>query len=131
MPRTLISEAEGYELLKSAGIPVPRFAVVHSPDEAIAASGTIGYPLVMKVISQQVVHKSDAGGVVTGIKTPAEAGSAYSSIVTKVKTHDPAASITGIIVEQQLPPGLELIVGGRNRPDIWEDHHRRIRRDAC
>jgi acetyl coenzyme A synthetase (ADP forming)-like protein len=116
MPRTLLSEADGYELLKSAGIPVPKFAVALSAEEAVATAGEIGFPLVMKVISPQVVHKSDAGGVVTGIKSPAEAGSAYASIVQNVKAFNPAATITGIIVEQQLAPGLELIVGGRTDP---------------
>ena len=67
MARQLLSEAEGYELLKSAGIPVPQFVVARSSAEAANAAGTIGYPVVMKVISPQVVHKSDAGGVIFGL----------------------------------------------------------------
>jgi acyl-CoA synthetase (NDP forming) len=71
MARQLLSEAEGYERLKTAGIPVPRFAVARTAEEAANAAGTIGYPVVMKVVSRQVVHKSDAGGVILNIGSAA------------------------------------------------------------
>jgi len=116
MARQLLSEAEGYELLNTAGIPVPRFIVAHTPDEAGSAAETIGCPVVMKVISRQVVHKTDAGGVVTGIRTPAEAKAAFGTILQNVKAGIPGAIIDSIIVEQQLPPGLELIIGGKTDP---------------
>ena len=73
MVRQLLPEAEGYERLKAAGIPVPRFMQAGTPEEAAGAAEMIGYPVVMKVISRQVVHKSDTGGVVTGIRTATEA----------------------------------------------------------
>lgn len=116
MTRQLLSEAEGYELLKSAGIPVPRFVVTRSSADAAKAADTIGYPVVMKVISQQVVHKSDAGGVIINITSPAEATAAFGKISRDVKAGIPGAVIDGIIVEQQLPPGLELIIGGKTDP---------------
>ena len=89
MARQLLSEAEGYELLKAAGIPVPRFVIVHSSEEATNAAGMIGYPVVMKVISQQVVHKTDAGGVILNIRSPAEATAAFETISRDVKPEDP------------------------------------------
>jgi acetyl coenzyme A synthetase (ADP forming)-like protein len=116
MARQLLSEAEGYEQLKSAGIPVPRFLITHSAREAKDAADTIGYPVVMKVVSEQVVHKTDAGGVVTDIRTPAEAAAAFEKISHDVKARVPGSVIDGIIVEQQLPPGLELIIGGKTDP---------------
>ena len=116
MTRQLLSEAEGHELLKSAGIPVPRFVVTRSSADAAKAADTIGYPVVMKVISQQVVHKSDAGGVIINITSPAEATAAFGKISRDVKAGIPGAVIDGIIVEQQLPPGLELIIGGKTDP---------------
>jgi acetyl coenzyme A synthetase (ADP forming)-like protein len=116
MVRQLLSEAEGYEQLKAAGIPVPRFIPAGTPEEATGAADTIGYPVVMKVISREVVHKSDAGGVITGIRSAAEAASAFSGIIRNVKTRVPAAVVDGILVEQQLPSGLELIIGGRTDP---------------
>jgi acetyl coenzyme A synthetase (ADP forming)-like protein len=116
MARQLLPEAEGFELLKGAGIPVPRFIVANTADEAKNAADTIGYPVVMKVISQQVVHKSDAGGVILNIRSPAEAAVAFEKITRDVKARFAGAVINGIIVEQQLPPGLELIIGGKTDP---------------
>jgi acetyl coenzyme A synthetase (ADP forming)-like protein len=114
--QTLLSEPEGYELLKNAGIPVPSFKVVRTSGEAMQAADFIGYPVVMKVISPQVIHKSDAGGVVTGIRSSSEAVAAYDVIVRNVQAFNPATVITGIMVEQQKEPGLELIIGGKTDP---------------
>jgi len=116
MTPRLLSEAEGYGLLKSAGIPVPGFSVVTTAADARKAADTIGYPVVMKVISQQVVHKSDAGGVIINIRSPSEAIAAFEQITRDVKARVPGAVIDGIIVEQQLPPGLEMIIGGKTDP---------------
>jgi len=116
MARMMLSEAEGYELLKKNGIPVPEFSVVRTRSEVAAAAGALGYPLVMKVISPQVVHKSDAGGVVTGILSAADAESAFDTISSKVKAHDPSAAISGFIIERQEKKGLEILVGGRIDP---------------
>ncbi|OPX62580.1 MULTISPECIES: acetate--CoA ligase family protein [unclassified Methanoregula] len=116
MARQLLPEAEGYALLKNAGIPVPRFSVAQSREDAAKAADTIGCPVVMKVVSQQVVHKSDAGGVVLNIRTPAEAAAAFDTISRNVKQNVPGAVIDGIIVVQQLTPGLELIIGGKTDP---------------
>jgi len=116
MTRQLLPEAEGYEQLRNAGIPVPRYRVVHSPAEASEAADTIGYPVAMKVISPQVVHKSDAGGVVLNIGSAAGAVAAFGRIVQDVPAKVPGAAISGILVVQQLPPGLELIIGGKTDP---------------
>ncbi len=103
MAHQLLPEAEGYELLRAAGIPVPRFITIHTAGEAKNAAEEIGFPVVMKVISQQVVHKTDAGGVVTGIRSPDEATAAFEKITRDVNARVPGAAIEGIIVEQQLP----------------------------
>jgi acetyl coenzyme A synthetase (ADP forming)-like protein len=116
MARILLTEAEGYDLLKSTGIPVPGFGVVKTAADAVKAAETIGYPVVMKVISHQVVHKTDAGGVITNIRSAADAMAAFGKISLDVKARVPGAVIDGIIVEQQLPPGLELIIGGKTDP---------------
>ena len=112
----LIQEAEGYELLKTCGIPVPRFEIACSPSEAAAASDQIGYPVVLKVISPQIVHKSDAGGVIVNISSAAKTREAYDAIIHAVAQFNTSAVIEGIMVEQQLPPGLELIIGGKTDP---------------
>jgi acetyl coenzyme A synthetase (ADP forming)-like protein len=113
---TLIKEAEGYELLKKSGIPVPRYEVARSSSEAAGAAGRIGYPVVMKVISSQIVHKSDAGGVVTGIGNATGAREAYDSILKNAAVASPGATLDGVMVEQQLSRGVELIIGGKTDP---------------
>ena len=116
MARTLMTEAEGYDLLKAHGIMVPRYTVARTEREAVAAADAIGYPVVMKVISAQVIHKSDAGGVITGIASPAEAARAFETISKSVAAFDPSAKISGIMVEQQMSAGLEMIIGGKTDP---------------
>jgi acetyl coenzyme A synthetase (ADP forming)-like protein len=116
MARQLLSEAEGYELLKTAGIPVPRFVITHSSAEAEKAAELIGCPVVMKVISRQVVHKTDAGGVILNIMSPDEATAAFETISHNVREKIPGAVIDGILVVQQLTSGLELIIGGKTDP---------------
>jgi acetyl coenzyme A synthetase (ADP forming)-like protein len=116
MVRTLLSEADGYELLKTAGVPIPRFQVAHTADEAVKAAEAVGFPLVMKVISPDIIHKSDAGGVVTGIGSAAEVREAFGRILKSAEAYKPGAVVAGIMVEQQLPAGLELIIGGKTDP---------------
>ena len=116
MTHRMLSEAEGYELLKKNGIPVPEFSVVQSRSEAGAAADRLGYPLVMKVISPRIIHKSDAGGVVTGILSANDAEKAFDAISSQVKAFDPSANISGIIIERQEKKGLEILLGGRIDP---------------
>ncbi len=116
MSRTLLSEADGYELLKQYGIPVPRSTVVHTAEEAGRAADGIGFPVVAKIVSPQVVHKSDAGGVITGITSAAAAEKAFTAITQNVRVAYPEAEIEGIIIEAEQKPGLELIIGGKTDP---------------
>ena len=116
MTRRMLSEAEGYLLLKNYGIPVPEFFVARTRQEVAEGAGRLGYPLVMKVISPQVIHKSDAGGVITGIQSAADAENAFDTIVKNLKAFDPSAVISGIIIEQQKKKGLEILIGGRIDP---------------
>jgi acetyl coenzyme A synthetase (ADP forming)-like protein len=116
MTRRLLSEADGYELLKKNGIPVPEYSVVRSRSDVLITAGRLGYPLVMKVISPQIIHKSDSGGVITGIASATDAEHAYDTIMRDVKAFDPSVSISGIIIEKQKPKGLEILIGGRIDP---------------
>jgi acetyl coenzyme A synthetase (ADP forming)-like protein len=116
MVRTLLSEDEGYELLKTAGVTIPRFQVAHTADDAATAAESVTFPAVMKVISPDIIHKSDAGGVITGIGSAAEAQDAFVRIRKSAEAYKPGAVVAGIMVEQQLPPGLELIIGGKTDP---------------
>ncbi len=82
MTKELISEAAGYELLKTAGVPVPEYAIARTAEDAIAIATKIGFPVVLKVISPQIIHKSDAGGVRPGLNSPDEVKKAYQAIIT-------------------------------------------------
>ncbi|MDO9549728.1 MAG: acetate--CoA ligase family protein [Methanoregula sp.] len=116
MTRQLISEAQGYEMLREIGVPIPRYALATTISEAVAAAEITGFPLVLKVVSPQISHKSDAGGVITGIRNTEVLLGAYDKIIKNVQKHDPSATIEGIMVEQQLEKGLEIIIGGRIDP---------------
>jgi acetyl coenzyme A synthetase (ADP forming)-like protein len=113
---TLMTEPDAYALLERHGIPVPPHGVARSPEDAAAIASQIGFPVVMKVVSPQVVHKSDAGGVVTGIATPEEASLAYTRITGAVSRNIPGARIEGILVAKQMAPGVEVLVGGTTDP---------------
>lgn len=116
MVHTMLSESEGYDLLRNYDIPVPKYRIVLTPYEAADAAEKIGFPVVMKIISPQIIHKSDAGGVVVGIGSRESASAAFERIITGAKKYRPDAEIKGVIVEQQADPGLELIIGGKTDP---------------
>jgi acetyl coenzyme A synthetase (ADP forming)-like protein len=116
MNEQMLSESEGYDLLREYGVPVPAYRIVMTPHEAIEAAEAIGFPVVMKIISPQIVHKSDAGGVVVGIGSRDAVAAAFDRIITGAKKYCKDAEIKGIIVEQQAEPGLELIIGGKTDP---------------
>src|SRR5690554_7332852 len=98
MPERMLTEPEGYRLLEMCGISVPPHQLVTSAGEARAAAGRIGYPVVMKVVSPEIVHKSDVGGVVTGIVDPDGVDEAFRAIMANSAARAPGATITGIIV---------------------------------
>lgn len=116
MAKRMLSEFESYDLLKQYGVPVPEHAIVQTAAEAAKAAEKIGFPVVMKIYSPQIIHKSDAGGVIVGIGSKQAAGEAFDKIVKNVKAFNPEAEIKGVLVVQQAAPGLELIVGGKTDP---------------
>jgi len=116
MAEWMLSESEGYDLLTRYGIPTPKYRIVTRAEDAGAAAEAIGFPVVMKIISPQIIHKSDAGGVIVGVGTKEGAQSAFNQIVSNARAYDQNAEITGVIVENQAAPGLELIIGGKTDP---------------
>jgi acetyl coenzyme A synthetase (ADP forming)-like protein len=116
MVKRLLSEPEGYALLRNAGVPVPDYAVAKDRMTAEDLASKVGFPLVMKVLSPQVIHKTDAGGVITGIMDAGHAGEAFQQISLQVSERIPTAEILGVILEKQMSPGLELIIGGKEDP---------------
>ncbi|WP_317136705.1 acetate--CoA ligase family protein [Methanochimaera problematica] len=118
MPGRIISEAEGYEILKDAGINVPKFGFAKSEDEAVRAAGYTGYPIVIKISSPDISHKSDVGGVVTGIPDQESLIREYNSLLSRVSEKMPDAQVTGVLIAEQVSPGTELFAGGTIDPSF-------------
>ncbi len=111
--RSNLLEDEGYEVLKAYGFPVPKSILVNNENDAISASNNIGYPVVMKISSKDVIHKSDAGGVKVGLKNDDEVRNAFNLILHSVKTHYPDAVINGILVQEMITNSRETILGAK------------------
>ncbi|RLF43519.1 MAG: CoA-binding protein, partial [Thermoplasmata archaeon] len=102
---------EAKEIMAAAGIDVPPFKVVKSIDEAVEAAEEIGYPVVMKVVSEDIIHKTDAGGVLIDIDDKKELIEGYEAIMRNCRQNVPKANIRGIEIAKMVPHGVETIVG--------------------
>jgi acyl-CoA synthetase (NDP forming) len=116
-PRVL-NEVESKAMLKSAGIPVVETRLAKTKSEAVAISKEIGFPVALKVMSPNVVHKSDSGGVKLGIVTAAGVERAISEMRTSVKAKQPDAKIEGVSVQAMARKGVEVIVGMSKDPQF-------------
>ena len=114
----LLTEVESKELLKTAGIPVVDTRLAKSKKEAISISKELGFPVVLKISSADVVHKSDSGGVKLGLTNGAQVGRAYNEIIASIKKGYPKAKIQGVSVQSMAPPGVEVIVGMSKDPQF-------------
>ncbi|MEL7608045.1 MAG: acetate--CoA ligase family protein [Bacillota bacterium] len=105
-------ETEAWALLSDYGLAMPRHKLVKSAGEAASAAAEIGYPVVLKIVSRDIVHKSDAGGVRVGLGDSASVEAAYAGILDSVASHAPDARVEGILVSEMLPSGgTECIIG--------------------
>jgi len=109
--RTVLTEVESKELIKAAGIDVIDTRLAKSKEEAIAISRKLGFPVVLKIASPDIFHKSDASGVRLGLKTASEVGKAYGQILQAIKQNYPQAKIHGVAVQKMAHPGVEVIIG--------------------
>jgi acyl-CoA synthetase (NDP forming) len=109
--RTLLTEIESKELLKGARIPVVEARLATSKAGAMELAKKVGFPVAMKIVSVDVTHKSDSGGVKLGIANATQAGKAYTDILAGVKKHYPKAKILGVSVQKMARPGVEVIIG--------------------
>jgi len=109
--RTVLTEVESKELVEKAGINVVRAKLATSMKEAVALSKEVGFPVVLKIASPDVVHKSDAGGVKVDVKNATQVSNAYREIMTAIKQKYPKAAIDGLSVQPMAKPGVEVIIG--------------------
>jgi len=116
--QNLLTEVESKELLKKAGIPIVEAKLARNKKEAISISKEMGFPVVLKISSPDVVHKSDSGGVKLGLASAAQVGKAYSEIISSIKKVYPEARIEGVSVQKMAPPGVEVIVGMSKDPQF-------------
>jgi len=106
-----LPEEEAVKVLEAYNFPVLKSGLATSEEEAVNLSEELGYPIVMKIMSEDIVHKFDVGGVVLDIKSKKEVAAAYKNIITNVKKFNPAAKIKGVFVRKMIPPGEEVILG--------------------
>ncbi|MFA5065797.1 MAG: acetate--CoA ligase family protein [Dehalococcoidia bacterium] len=104
---------EARSIMRAVGIATPAGNIAHTPEEAVGYAQDIGYPVVMKVVSRDIVHKSDAGGVALDIDNKEEVTDAYEAILANCRRFNPEARIEGIEVSKQVKHGIETIVGAR------------------
>ncbi|MFQ5381322.1 MAG: acetate--CoA ligase family protein [Dehalococcoidia bacterium] len=116
--RQYLNPSEARELCAAYGIPTPAEGLATSAAQAREIAESVGFPVVLKVVSPDVVHKTDAGGVVVGLETAEEVGGAYEEILRRVGRHFPSAAITGVQVQAMAPAGTEVIIGAVTDPSF-------------
>ncbi|MET8125868.1 acetate--CoA ligase family protein [Streptomyces sp. NPDC005065] len=114
--RSALTAPEGKIVADAYGIAVPGEELAQDVDEAVAFADRLGGPVVLKIVSPDVLHKTDAGGVVVGVEGSAQVRAAFQRIIENVRAYAPDARIDGVQVQQLVPPGQEVIVGAVTDP---------------
>jgi 4-hydroxybutyrate---CoA ligase (ADP-forming) len=114
--RTNLLEEEGYEVLRAYGFPTPKSILGSTEEECVKAAKEIGYPVVMKIASPDIIHKSDAGGVKVGVKSDDELRAAFRAITESAKSYKADAKIKGVLVQEMVKSAKETILGASQDP---------------
>lgn len=114
--RDSLTEIEAKDVFAIYGMPVTATSLAKSEDEAVKLAGKIGYPVVMKIVSPEILHKSDAGGVKVNVKDEKGVREAYQTILKNAKAYKADANVHGIAVQEMAPWGTEVILGSVNDP---------------
>jgi acetyl-CoA synthetase (ADP-forming) len=118
--RKALLETEAKTICTEYGIPVTKFKLALNEKEAAKHADEIGYPVVLKIVSPDIIHKSDAGGVIVNLKNPAEVTNAYKKIIENVKKYNAKAKIVGVLVQEMAPQSTEVIVGAIKDPQFGQ-----------
>jgi acyl-CoA synthetase (NDP forming) len=116
--RTSLTAPEGKLVCDAYGIPVPKEGVAATAAEAAKLATRMGFPVVLKIVSPQILHKTEAGGVLVGVKSAAEAKKGFDAIMRNAKKYDRKAQLLGVQVQQMLAGGQEVIVGAVTDPSF-------------
>jgi acyl-CoA synthetase (NDP forming) len=118
--RLNLLEPEAKAICIDYGISTPDFSVASSKDEALKASKKLGYPVVLKIVSPDILHKTEAGGVIIGLNSAEEVEKGYNQILQNSKRYKAEAKIDGVLVQKMAPKGTEVIVGGLKDPQFGQ-----------
>ena len=116
--RTALTALEGKQVCEAYGISTPQEGMATSSEEAVRLAEEMGYPVVLKIVSSDILHKTDAGGVLTGLSTVSEVEQGYATILDNAKAYKADASLVGVQVQQMLPAAQEVIVGATTDPSF-------------
>ncbi len=111
--RNFLLANEGQAVMRAAKIPMPGSKIAKNISQAVAFANEIGFPVVMKIVSRDILHKSDAGGIALDLQSEKEVMDAYEAILYNCRKYNEKANIKGVEVMQMIPPGIETIIGGR------------------
>jgi acetyl-CoA synthetase (ADP-forming) len=118
--RKALLETEAKAICMEYAIPVTTFKLAKSEEEAAEFAGQIGFPVVLKIVSPDIIHKSDAGGVMVNLKSAVEVRNAYGKILENAKKYNSAAKIVGVLVQEMAPQSTEVIVGAIKDPQFGQ-----------
>ncbi|HCJ57862.1 MAG TPA: acetyl-CoA synthetase [Clostridiaceae bacterium] len=107
-----LNEYSSKNVLRDYGLPTGEFYLAKSKEEAVAFSQKVGYPVVLKIVSDQIIHKTEAKGIKLNLKADEEVIEGYNEILSNAREYDEKAVIDGVLVSKMLPGGIEVIVGG-------------------
>ncbi len=116
--RPNLLEEEGQEVLRAYGFPMPKSKLAKNENDAVKIAKKIGYPVVLKIASPQIIHKSDAGGVKVNLTNDKDVKSAFKEIVSNAKKYDKKAEIKGVLVVEMVKGGKEFIIGSKLEPGM-------------
>ena len=116
--RAALTAPEAKALCDLYGIPVPREGVAKTADEAAALAEGMGFPVVLKIVSPQILHKTEAGGVLVGLGSADAVREGFTTIMGRARAYDPTAELIGVQVQQMLKGGTEVIVGAITDPSF-------------
>ncbi len=118
--RKVLLETEAKAICKEYGIPVACFELAKDEGETVAFAEKIGYPVVLKIVSPDIIHKSDLGAVMVDLKDMKDVRNAYSMIIQNVRKCKPKAHIVGMLVQEMVPRSTEVIVGSIKDPQFGQ-----------
>jgi acetate---CoA ligase (ADP-forming) len=116
--RVAIGDAEARDILAACGLTIPPSELAESPEQAAEIAGRIGFPVVLKIASPDILHKTDVGGVKVGLETPSDVRDAFDLITYRAHRYLPDARLWGCLVQKMAPPGIEVLLGMNRDPQF-------------